>query len=190
MACSPDKGTVSALQTLTDIAHWCRRSGALTAPKEKDEFDVWTDRTNGGRMSELDAFRELFATYEYTLKRLGFRQKGLTYAQADWNVFSSELGQSFFDEVQEAGIAKTLIGEAPGKLLNDPLEWERPDRPLRTTQELLVMGVGRVRNSVVHGEKHRGDEAQQRRDSVLVSEALAVLRFAQGRLEVAEPPRE
>lgn len=139
-------------------------------------------------MSNPDAFRALFETYEYTLKRNGFKQKGLTYAQADWNVFSRALSQGFFDEVQKAGIADTLIKSPPGRLMRDPLEWQRPDRPLMTTHDLFVHGVCKVRNSLNHGEKFRGDDEQQARDAVLIAEALAVLEAGRDLLHSATPP--
>lgn len=141
-------------------------------------------------MSERQRFTDLFEHFEFTLKRRGFLQKGRDHAQADWNSFARGLGQAFFDEVRDAGIAKTLIAEPPGKLMRAPLEWKRPDGGLATTHDLFVLGVCRVRNSLVHGEKYKGDATQAARDDVLVSEALAVLKAAQSLLAVAEPRGE
>lgn len=137
-------------------------------------------------MSNQTAFIILFGEYEFTLKRRGFLQSGLDHAQADWNAFSRYLGQDFFEKVREAGIANTLIHTPPGKLMRE-LNWKRPDRPLATTQELLVQGVCRVRNSVAHGEKGRPGEAQSARNAALVAEAFAVLELARDELAVAEP---
>lgn len=141
-------------------------------------------------MSQRQEFTDLFEHYEFTLKRRGFLQKGLEHAQADWNVFARSLGQDFFDYVRAAGIAETLIAAPPGKLMRNPLDWNRPDRALATTYDLLVQGVCRVRNSLVHGEKFRGDIKQRARDEALISEALAVLKAAEGFLATAEPGAE
>lgn len=138
-------------------------------------------------MSKRQAFTALFAEYEFTLKRRGFLQKGLNHAQADWDVFAAVVGPAFFEDVRAAGIAATLIAEPPGRLMRDPLDWERLDRALATTHELFSLGVRRVRNSLAHGEKYRGDAAQQARDEVLVSEALAVLEAAKDHLANAQP---
>lgn len=138
-------------------------------------------------MSKRQAFSALFEEFEFVLKRRGFLRKGLDHAQADWDVFARVLGPSFFENVCARGIATTLIAEPPGRLMRDPLEWERLDRALATTHELFALGVRRVRNSVMHGEKFRGGEAQRARDEVLVSEALAVLEAAKEHLASAQP---
>lgn len=138
-------------------------------------------------MSKRRAFTDLFEHYEFSLKRQGFLRKGRDHAEADWDVFAGVLGPTFLEEVRAAGIAGTLIAEPPGRLMREPLDWERLGSPLATTQELFALGVRRVRNSLAHGEKYRGDAAQQARDEVLVSEAFAVLEAALEHLAIAQP---
>lgn len=124
-------------------------------------------------------FETDFGTMEYALKRSGYLKTGRDYAAADWGAFAKDLGESFFDHVVATGVAKTLIGHPPRKLLNT-LKWspEHP-LPLRTVQDLIVIGVGRVRNNCVHSEKFvGGPEGQWDRDLTLVREAHAVLKAA------------
>nr|WP_315384353.1 hypothetical protein [uncultured Sphingomonas sp.] len=78
-----------------------------------------------------------------------------TIAETDWDAFARDLGPEFFAAVVDKGIAKTLIGEPPRRLMND-LVWA-PEIlvPLTNAHELIVQGVCRVRNSYLHGEKFR-----------------------------------
>lgn len=125
-------------------------------------------------------FAELFSRFEHALKRAGFLKKRAD-AQADWNKFARQLGDEFFRRVKDAGFAGTLIGNPPRKLMADGLKWGPTDaKPITDVIELFALGVCRVRNSFIHGEKFvRGLDARQReRDAILVSEALKVLREA------------
>ncbi|MGU3420836.1 hypothetical protein [Methylobacterium sp. D54C] len=129
-----------------------------------------------------DLARE-FGRYEYALKRSGFLRSNPS-AMADWNAFARELGSDFFDVVCASGKADTLIHEPPRKLMNQGLKWlpENPE-PLRNVVELFEIGVCRVRNSLVHGEKFTAScEQQRQRDERLVSEALFVLRLSGPRI--------
>ena len=140
-------------------------------------------------MTDNDRFRDLFADFEYRLKRRGFLKRRPD-AQANWEMFARAIGQAFFEEVRMEGIANTLIGAPPGKLLAEHMDWTRPDAPLATTEALFVQGVCRVRNSLNHGEKFRGDYLQQARDTTLVAEALAVLEASEGLLETVPSPTD
>lgn len=123
-----------------------------------------------------NAFITTFRETEYALKRGGYRRKNKSVAEADWDAFATALGQEFFDCVVEAGIAKTLIGEPPRRLLEN-MQWSPVvPVPLTNTIELVVQGVCRVRNSYIHGEKFTGGpEGQWERDHILVTEAHMVL---------------
>ncbi len=125
------------------------------------------------------AFATDFGQMEYALKRSEFLQKGKDVAELNWHLFASSLGNTFFEEVVASGVAKTLIGHPPRRLLAD-LQWAPSDPPpLTNVTQLIVNGVCRVRNSYLHGEKFVGGPAGQwERDTTLVLEAHAVLRRA------------
>ena len=121
-------------------------------------------------------FARAFGEAEYVMKRSGILRHNREAAQADWDAFARELGQDFFCAVVEMGVAKTLIGIPPRRLMND-LEWvpETP-APLTNVHGLIVQGVCRVRNSYLHGEKFRGGpDGQWARNLKLIKEAHAVL---------------
>jgi hypothetical protein len=121
------------------------------------------------------------------LKRTGFL-KGRRHAEANWEKFTRALGEPFFAEVRQAGIAEILIQEPPRTLMADGLRWE-PERPepLTNVLDLFVKGVCKVRNSYVHGEKFVGGDRDFQRDAQLVREALSVLELARSRLLAEEP---
>ncbi|ESX49437.1 hypothetical protein NLY43_25510 [Mesorhizobium sp. C416B] len=124
----------------------------------------------------------LFGRFEHALKRTGFL-KNRPDAQADWDAFAQALGPTFFADIVNAGVASTLIGDPPRRLMREGLTWQ-PEypAPLGNIHQLIVQGVCRVRNSYVHGEKFQGGPDTWERDGTLVAEALAVLREAQGRV--------
>ena len=122
-----------------------------------------------------------FGAMEYALKRAPkYRRKNRAVAEADWDAFARDLGQKFFDHVVKSGVAKTLIGEPPRRLLAN-MQWDPPSpAPLSNVAQLIVNGVCRVRNSYFHGEKFTGGPAGQwERDAKLIEEAHAVLKEAQ-----------
>lgn len=126
-----------------------------------------------------EAFADEFRQIEYALKRSGYLRKGREFAEADWNLFASELGRAFFEHVVETGVAKTLIGHPPRRLLAR-MEWSpQSPEPLANVSQLLINGICRVRNSYIHGEKFTGGpEGQWERDATLIAEAHAVLKEA------------
>lgn len=132
-------------------------------------------------------FARMFGRMEHALKRSGYLKADRKDAQADWAAYAKSLGAPFFDMVVANGIAKTLIGEPPRKLLADGLEWgpEHP-APLKNVAELIIEGVCRVRNSLIHGEKFVAT-GQWERDGQLVRDAFAVLIAA---AEFAGPIKE
>jgi hypothetical protein len=126
-----------------------------------------------------EAFAYDFRHMEYALKRSGFLRENKNVAEADWDRFAVELSNRFFQQVVELGIAKTLIGHPPRRLLRD-MTWAPENPPALTNVTQLIMnGVCRVRNSYIHGEKFTGGpEGQWERDVTLILEANAVLREA------------
>jgi hypothetical protein len=128
-----------------------------------------------------EAFITDFRAMEYALKRSGYLRKGKEIAEADWDLFASKLGRPFFEHVIAAGIAKTLVGQPPRRLLAN-MEWSPPSPPpLTNVTQLIINGVCRVRNSYIHGEKFTGGpEGQWDRDTILIAEAHAVLKAAMG----------
>lgn len=124
-------------------------------------------------------FVEAYRHLEFALKRSDYGRKDKEYAEVDWAAFAKDLGPEFFNHVQSAGLAKTLIGSPPRRQMAD-LVWS-PDNPppLTNVTELMINGVCRVRNSYIHGEKFTGGpDGQWERDQTLLEEAHAVLREA------------
>jgi hypothetical protein len=130
-------------------------------------------------------FAEEFARFEYALKRSGYILVKAKDARADWVKFATALGDAFFEEIRLGNVAPTILTDPPRKLMQDGLRWMPEKPPLITNAvDLLEKGVCRIRNSYLHGEKFTGgpDSEQWARDTLLVSEALAVLRSARGRI--------
>lgn len=125
------------------------------------------------------AFGDAFGEAEYALKRSGFLKKGIVVAEADWDEFSKKLGAAFYADIVAKQIATTLIGRPPRVYLATG-EWSPDNLPrLANVNMLIVMGMCRVRNSYIHGEKFRGGPAGQwDRDIILVKEAHDVLNAA------------
>ncbi len=126
-----------------------------------------------------EAFAADFRSFEYALKRSGYLHKNRDVAGANWDEFAQALGHSFFDHVVAKGIAKTLIGHPPRRLLAN-MQWSPPNpAPLANVAQLIIYGVCRVRNTYIHGEKFTGGpEGQWERDAILIAEARAVLKEA------------
>lgn len=125
------------------------------------------------------AFARQFGEAEYALKRSGRMRLHKDTAEADWDAFARDLGPEFFCAVVDKGIAKTLIGEPPRRLMNDLVWAPATPMPLTNSHELIVQGVCRVRNSYLHGEKFRGGpDGQWDRDVTLIKEAHVVLQMA------------
>lgn len=137
------------------------------------------------------AFAVDFGATEYALKRSPeFLRKDREVAEADWDAFAKALGPEFFDYVVKSGIAKTLIGQPPRRLLKD-MQWGPPTpAPLANVTQLIINGVCRVRNSYLHGEKFTGGpDGQWDRDTTLIEEAHAVLREARAFAAAPAPQR-
>lgn len=125
------------------------------------------------------AFAAEFRNAEYALKRSRYLRKDKEIAEVNWDLAAQDLGSSFFNYIVAAGIAKTLIGMPPRRLLST-MDWSPPNpQPLSNAAQLMIKGVCRVRNSYIHGEKFTGGpEGQWQRDATLIGEAHAVLREA------------
>jgi hypothetical protein len=136
--------------------------------------------------------KALFGAFEYGLKRSGHLVKGCEDARADWSSFAKTLGPEFFDRVVSDRIAETLITDPPRKQLREGLKWQRRgDGPLKNIDELFTIGVCRVRNSLIHGEKFvGGQDGQWDRDCKLVCEALEVLQLALAKQPTQFPTAE
>ncbi len=128
---------------------------------------------------EAEEFARTFRDTEHALKRSGYIRKDREVAEADWDRFAKELGPDFFEHVVTSGIAVTLVGDPPRRLLAN-LQWApKETKPLTNVAQLIVNGVCRVRNSYLHGEKFvGGPDGQWERDATLVKEAHGVLREA------------
>jgi hypothetical protein len=125
------------------------------------------------------AFISLFAQLEKSLKDSGQIKRGRKVAEADWSAFADSLGSAFFDRVQQSGKAENLIKEPPRRRMADGLVFspETP-LPLGNIQDLIVLGVCRVRNNLVHGEKFGVSGVGWERDEILTREARWVLQKA------------
>jgi hypothetical protein len=82
------------------------------------------DRPNDSVKPYEDALKlaALYRRFEHALKRANHLKKGRRDAQADWTSFAEKLGNEFFEEVSDSGIASTLITDPPRKLMAD-LSW-------------------------------------------------------------------
>jgi hypothetical protein len=127
-------------------------------------------------MREDVAFRTLIEHADNALQNRGLLKPGRGAAMADWGRFASELGESFFQEVKQAGIANTLINAPPRKRLNQDgrAEWGETFAPIACVADLFLLGVCQVRHNLVHGNKQELNE----RDQALISEAYHVLETA------------
>lgn len=125
------------------------------------------------------AFALDFGRAEYALKRSKYLRKNKDTAEADWDSFARDLGADFFGYVVAHGLAKTLVGDPPRRLMAN-MEWSPvKTSPLSDVHQLIVQGVCRVRNSLLHGEKFTGGpEGQWARDLTLITEAHVVLKEA------------
>lgn len=125
---------------------------------------------------EAEDFARTFGQTEHALKRSGYLRKDKAITEADWDEFAKKLGPEFFQYIVASGIAITLVGDPPRRLLAN-MEWSpEKTQPLTNVAQLIVNGVCRVRNSYLHGEKFvGGPEGQFERDATLVIEAHAVL---------------
>jgi hypothetical protein len=123
-----------------------------------------------------EKFATEFRRTEYALKRSRYLRKDREVAEADWDSLARDLGKPFYDHVVAVGIAKTLIGKPPRRLLST-MEWSPVEpKALANVAQLMINGICRVRNSYIHGEKFTGGpEGQWDRDAALISEAHAVL---------------
>lgn len=85
-----------------------------------------------------------FGAMEDAMKRSpNYRRKNKAIAEADWDLFAKDLGQEFFEHIVKSGVAKTLIGEPPRRLLAD-MQWAPPNpAALSNVAQLLVNGVCR-----------------------------------------------
>ncbi|WP_313039801.1 hypothetical protein [Sphingobium yanoikuyae] len=104
-----------------------------------------------GRAFALD-----FGRAEYALKRSKYLRKNKEIAEADWEAFARDLGAGFFADVVAKGMAKTLIGDPPRRLMADMTWSPEKTAPLTNVHQLMIEGVCRVRNSLLHGEKFTG----------------------------------
>ncbi|MCG2632980.1 hypothetical protein L6654_41135 [Bradyrhizobium sp. WYCCWR 13023] len=136
-------------------------------------------------MSSAEKFRIAIERFDNALQNCGFLIKGGGDARADWKALAADLGEAFFDEVNQAGIAPELIAEPPRKRLNrdGTAEWSDKPKPLVNVEQLFIKGVCAVRANLVHGNKIELNDRDQR----LIGESYAVLELAatrSGRLNV------
>jgi hypothetical protein len=125
------------------------------------------------------AFALDFGCAEYVLKRSKYLRQNREIAEADWESFARDLGGDFFTDIVAKGMAKTLIGDPPRRLMADMTWSPEKTAPLTNVHQLMIEGVCRVRNSLLHGEKFTGGpEGQWARDRTLITEAHAVLNEA------------
>jgi hypothetical protein len=94
----------------------------------------------------------------------------------DWPLFARELGPDFFAMIAHSGKADMLIGEPPRIYYRDGGMRPVKPEPIADVEQLMIRGVGQVRNNIVHGEKYvdRGSK----RDDDLVMQAMWVLEQA------------
>ena len=119
---------------------------------------------------------KVFSRFEYALKEIGYVAPGARNDEVRvlWDRFANELlGSKFFQQINNQGIAPTLLSKPPNmQVVNDQKwGWKEVDPP-NNIQELFG-AVRRVRNNLFHGGKSGDPDAD--RNATLVYEALAVL---------------
>lgn len=120
-------------------------------------------------------FLDLHGRVENALRNVGYLKK-IDRAEADWSELAKALGEDFFKEVRDSGIALTLIAERPRKQMAANLDWQPPKAlQVTNTQELFVNGVCQVRNHIAHHQKFRGSQQEIDRDMKLVEESYSIL---------------
>jgi hypothetical protein len=87
---------------------------------------------------------------------LSYLRKDKEVAEADWDMFTKDLGRAFFEHVVATEIAKTLIGHPPRRLLANVQRSPPNPAPVANVAQLVINGVCRVRNSYIHGETFTG----------------------------------
>ncbi|WP_454651314.1 hypothetical protein [Bradyrhizobium liaoningense] len=122
-------------------------------------------------------FFATFARMEFALKQLRllrFTAEG-DVAQMDQPRLVARLGAGFFQTVQAAHVAETLIGVPPKRFLvsrDGGVEFGPQPAPIATTAD-LIGATWRVRNNLFHGNKLF--PADRERDERLMTDAMVVL---------------
>jgi hypothetical protein len=122
------------------------------------------------------AFRLLMERADNALQNRGMIKPGRGPAIADWLLFSTSLGERFFEAIRSAPATETLISEPPRKRVNRDgvAQWGDAVAPLTSVEQLFMCGVCQVRHNIVHGNKLDLNE----RDMKLIAGAHFVLEAA------------
>jgi hypothetical protein len=112
---------------------------------------------------------------EYALKAKGYVRKRGNALEIEWDRFVSEkLGRQFFNYIQSAGMAPTLIERPPSSQELSPIgELKFGDANSVNCAQELFGAIRRLRNNLFHGGKS-GDADHDRNDA-LIDEAISVV---------------
>jgi hypothetical protein len=113
--------------------------------------------------------------FEFALKATGFVESRGSRLLVQWHDFAgNQLPSEFFNLVDDANIAKTLIASPPQKqYLEREGQLSFKDVPSPTNNQQLFDAITRLRNNLFHGGK--SGDLNQERNELLISEAIAVL---------------
>ena len=121
-----------------------------------------------------DCLFRVMMRLEFALKKRKFLRRNRRYADVDWKKFAKHLGEQFFEDVKESGIAPDLIHSPPNRqIVNDTrdLDWE-PATEVSNIKGLIFALKG-VRNNLFHGAK--SDDSDGERNVALIRNALCVI---------------
>ena len=129
------------------------------------------------------AFRLLVERADSALQNRGMIVPKRGAAMADWQAFSTGLGEPFFGAMKAVPVTQTLINAPPRKRLNinGVAQWGEPVTPITCVEHLFTRGVCQVRHNIVHGNKLDLDE----RDVKLINGAHFVLQAAIAETQLA-----
>ena len=135
---------------------------------------LFTQIDLGAAMEEIAGdveFIRIFMRFEFALKE--------KYGRQDWHKLSTLLGDPFYHQMHEDGLAQTLLRSPPHSQHNEngSLVWKKSIPP-KNTHELFV-SVSKVRNNLLHGGK--SGHPDDNRNGSLIHESKIVLLAALAR---------
>ncbi|SHF98198.1 hypothetical protein SAMN02745753_03009 [Marinomonas polaris DSM 16579] len=133
-------------------------------------------------------FFKLFARYESSLKERGFFVVNRGKLIVDWDRYANqEIGNDFLNELgEERQVAEYILNSPPKKQSaneENQIIWVDVPNNEQSVQ-MLFAHISRIRNNLYHGAKFNGTWFDPERSSLLLSNALTILKFYQNRLGI------
>lgn len=87
-----------------------------------DRLLVEEGLSDGQSIQKSRSVRSYLCAYRARAQKVGYLRKDKEFAEADWDEFAKKLGTEFFQHIVKSGIAITLVGDPPRRLLAN-MEW-------------------------------------------------------------------